>query len=160
MVLIWGPTALRLGSFRLRLGLCMHQQNLHLFIRISHVLKSFKISCTLCHIIRKSKEGGPNPTKLRRKLEPNFRHYFFAREGRIGGGGEIFDMKTSTTSMHCIKNEERIEVIQGSAKWWAPGCVNAAGKARQKWQARTGTKFTKPGARLLAVPCIAISDTP
>ena len=90
-------------------------------------------SWTLCHIIRTSKQGGgPNPTKLRRKLEPNFRHYFFAREGRIEGGGKIFDMKTSTTSMHCIKNEERIEVIQGSTNWWAPGCVNAAGKARQK----------------------------
>ena len=23
--------------------------------------------------------------------------------------------------------------LQGSAKRWAPGCVNAAGKARQKW---------------------------
>ena len=23
--------------------------------------------------------------------------------------------------------------LQGSAKWWVPGCVNAAGKARQKW---------------------------
>ena len=34
---------------------------------------------------------------------------------------------------------------QGSAKRWTPGCVNAAGKARQKWQARAGTKFTKPG---------------
>ena len=26
--------------------------------------------------------------------------------------------------------------VQGSAKRWSPGCVNAAGKARQKWQAR------------------------
>ena len=84
------------------------------------------------HHPNKQARRGTHPTKLRRKLEPNFRHYFFAREGRIEGGGEIFDMKTSTTSMHCIKNEERIEVIQGSAKWWAPGCVNAAGKARQK----------------------------
>ena len=23
--------------------------------------------------------------------------------------------------------------LQGSAERWAPGCVNAAGKARQKW---------------------------
>ena len=43
--------------------------------------------------------------------------------------------------------------IQGSAKRWAPGCVNAAGKARQKWQATAATKFTKPGDSLLAVPC-------
>ena len=84
------------------------------------------------HHPNKQARRGTHPTKLRRELEPNFRHYFFAREGRIEGGGEIFDMKTSTTSMHCIKNEERIEVIQGSANWWAPGCVNAAGKARQK----------------------------
>ena len=40
--------------------------------------------------------------------------------------------------------------IQGSAKRWSPGCVNTAGKARQKWLARAETKFTKPGARLLA----------
>ena len=25
------------------------------------------------------------------------------------------------------------ESVRGSAKRWAPGCVNAAGKARQKW---------------------------
>ena len=61
------------------------------------------------HHPNKQARRGTHPAKLRRKLEPNFRHYFFAREGRIGGGGEIFDMKTS---MHCIKNEERIEVIQ------------------------------------------------
>ena len=30
----------------------------------------------------------------------------------------------------------------------------AAGKARQKWLARAGTKFTKPGDHLLAKPCI------
>ena len=28
-------------------------------------------------------------------------------------------------------------VIQGSAKRWVPGCVNAEGKARQKWLAIT-----------------------
>ena len=26
-----------------------------------------------------------------------------------------------------------IFALQGSAKRWSPGCVNAAGKARQKW---------------------------
>ena len=40
--------------------------------------------------------------------------------------------------------------IQGSAKRWTPGCVNAAGEARQKWQATAGTKVTKPGDRLSA----------
>ena len=37
--------------------------------------------------------------------------------------------------------------------WRAPGCVKAAGKARQEWQAGAVTKFTKPGDRLLAAPC-------
>ena len=36
----------------------------------------------MCHIIQTSRG---DPTKLKRKLEPNFRHYFFAK-------GEIFDM--------------------------------------------------------------------
>ena len=34
--------------------------------------------------------------------------------------------------------------------------MNAAGKARQKWQARAITKFTKPGNRLLAEPCTCL----
>ena len=29
--------------------------------------------------------------------------------------------------------ERRGNVIQGPAKRWSPGCVNTAGKARQKW---------------------------
>ena len=37
------------------------------------------------------------------------------------------------------------QVIQGLAKRWSPGCVNSAGKARQKWQATAGTEFTNPG---------------
>ena len=40
--------------------------------------------------------------------------------------------------------------VQGSAERWSPGCVKAAGKARQEWQAGAVTKFTKPGDRLLA----------
>ena len=33
-----------------------------------------------------------------------------------------------------MRNPHRIHfLVQGSAKMWAPGCVNAAGKARQKW---------------------------
>ena len=28
---------------------------------------------------------------------------------------------------------ESFRQLQGSAKRWSPGCVNAAGKARQKW---------------------------
>ena len=43
-------------------------------------------------------------------------------------------------------------VGQGSTKRRYLGCVNAAGKARQKWYATAETKFIKPGARLLADP--------
>ena len=43
--------------------------------------------------------------------------------------------------------------IQGSVKRWSPGCLNAAGKARPKREARAVTNFTKPGDRLLAEPC-------
>ena len=43
--------------------------------------------------------------------------------------------------------------LQGSTNRRAPGCVNAAGKLRQKWKARARTKFTKPGARLIVAPC-------
>ena len=39
------------------------------------------------------------------------------------------------------------------AKGRAPGCANAAGRGRQKWQAIAGTKFTKPGAPTLADIC-------
>ena len=34
--------------------------------------------------------------------------------------------------------------LQGLAKMWSPGCVNAAGKARQTWKATAATEFTKP----------------
>ena len=36
------------------------------------------------------------------------------------------------------------------AKGRAPGCANAAGRGRQKWQEIAGTQVTNPGARLLA----------
>ena len=42
---------------------------------------------------------------------------------------------------------------QGSAKSHVSGCVNAAGKVRQKWQATAATKFTKPGNKTLVQPC-------
>ena len=38
----------------------------------------------------------------------------------------------------------------------APGCVNAAGKLRKKWQARVETKFTKPGAQKWCVNFLEI----
>ena len=44
--------------------------------------------------------------------------------------------------------------VQDSAKRWAPGCVNAAGKLRQKWLATAGTKSTKHGTHLLADLCM------
>ena len=40
-----------------------------------------------------SSKQARDPTKLKRKLEPNFRHYFFAK-------GEIFDMNHVDGSMH------------------------------------------------------------
>ena len=39
-----------------------------------------------------------------------------------------------------------------------PGCLNAAGKARQKRYARAGTKITEPGDRLLGKPLICILE--
>ena len=38
------------------------------------------------------------------------------------------------------------------AKRLWPGCVNAAGKLRQKWKATAETKFSKPGQSLLVEP--------
>ena len=43
--------------------------------------------------------------------------------------------------------------LRGLANRLWPGCMNAAGKLRQKWDATEGTKFTKPGPSLLAEPC-------
>ena len=51
-------------------------------------------------------------------------------------------------------------VLHGSAKMWTPGCVNAAGKPRQKWLAKAVTKFTKPGARLLSGPFRSLCQSP
>ena len=50
------------------------------------------------------------------------------------------DKKDSRNKYVHKKSEGRIRIVcgaQGSAKMWSPGCVNAAGKARQKWSART-----------------------
>ena len=43
-----------------------------------------------------------------------------------------------------------LSTLQGSAKRCSPGCMNAAGRARKKWQAKAGTKLTKPLDRHLA----------
>ena len=53
---------------------------------------------------------------------------------------------TETTSCHVGKRKRidwvrdtactkggNVYTVQGSAKRWSPGCVNAASKARQKW---------------------------
>ena len=45
----------------------------------------------------------------------------------------------------------------GLTKKLSPGCMNAAGKAGPKWYAKAVTKFTKPGARLLAEPFTFLS---
>ena len=52
-------------------------------------------------------------------------------------------MQLQCSHRHCIANLTgcHIETIQDSAKRRAPGCVNAAGKARQKWKATAGTKL-------------------
>ena len=47
--------------------------------------------------------------------------------------------------------------LQGLAKRRAPGCVNAADKARWKWYAIVGTIFTKPGAHIFAKPSTQLS---
>ena len=49
-----------------------------------------------------------------------------------------------------------MDCMAGSAKRWSIGCVNAAGKARQKRYA----KVTKPGACLLAKPCTLLLVDP
>ena len=46
-----------------------------------------------------------------------------------------------------------LTLVQSPAERWAPGCVNATGKAKQKWQATAAKKFTKPWDRLLANAC-------
>ena len=46
--------------------------------------------------------------------------------------------------------------IQGSAKWWALGCVNPA-----CWfHLAAGGEFTQPRVHLLADPCISALDGP
>ena len=40
---------------------------------------------------------------------------------------------SSSLSFAAALNGEISPTLQGSAKRWAPGCVNAAGKAKQKW---------------------------
>ena len=61
-------------------------------------------------------------------------------------------------SHRCHSEEDEIAYflpyIQALAERWSPGCVNAECKARQKWKATAITKFTKPGDRLYAEPCI------
>ena len=61
---------------------------------------------------------------------------------RHGGRGEVFSRPTGP----------------GPSKRWSPGCVNAACKARLKWKATAGTKFTKLGACSVSpiLPSIAI----
>ena len=46
--------------------------------------------------------------------------------------------------------------VQSSAERWSPGCVNAAGKAWQKWWATEVTKFNKSCDLLLAWPCTTL----
>ena len=62
-------------------------------------------------------------------------------------GGEEAEGRTETGRIFGVDYDD---TVQGSAERWSPGSVNAAGKATHKWTATAGTKFTKPGDRLLA----------
>ena len=71
---------------------------------------------------------------------------------------EIRSVMASTLPHSIPNNGQKIELrflttrrysVQGKAKRWSPGCVNAADQARQK--------FTKPGVHLLAKPCTSLS---
>ena len=70
---------------------------------------------------------------------------------------ELNDALGKSTAYNIALSADKTGIVQGSAKKWSPGCMNAAGKARQKWYAKAVTKFTKPGARLLAEPFTFLS---
>ena len=66
-------------------------------------------------------------------------------------------LRTADVSRHCgteegNDSEGASNVMGGSfflswAKEWSKGCEDFSSKLKQKWLARAGTNFTKPGAR-------------
>ena len=78
----FGPSSSTFSAFSI-----LHPSQLH-FKRCS----LFRIVILIALCATSSKQAR-DPTKLKRKLEPNFRHYFFAK-------GEIFDMNHVDGSMH------------------------------------------------------------
>ena len=62
-----------------------------------------------------------------------------------GYAGKFAYVLNTCSIHHTIKSRGH---VQSSAKRWSPGCVNAAGKARQ-------TKFIKHGDCLIAKPDIS-----
>ena len=70
--------------------------------------------------------------------------------------------KDAPRSVYTVQGTRRTRTSNISCKmkialcnFRAPGCVNATGKARQKRQAREGTKFTRLRTRLLSDdPCM------
>ena len=74
--------------------------------------------------------GGDNVTNFvnigeRCNVAGSKRFARFIREGKFDTALEV--------ARYVISYICPIWNLQGSAKRWAPGCVNAAGKARQKW---------------------------
>ena len=93
---------------------------------------------------RAGKEGGRDSLRVE-KHSPN----------GSGDRGEGVWMDAPHSTEHSLVGSivtKRI-TLQRPAKRWATGCVNAAAKARQKWKATAGTKFTKSWSRLLAGSC-------
>ena len=92
--------------------------------------------------------GSPPPFRLRRKFRQR-REIGSIRRRR----GERRHPCLADLGGPSYRTSTMFGFLQCLAKRWSPGCVNAAGKARQKWYARAVTTFTKPGNCLLAEPC-------
>ena len=80
----------------------------------------------------------------------------FGRGSEMEGGREPEGKFCAWRLPHrtSVVGREGLLKVQGTSKRPFPGCENASGKLRQKWEATAGTKFTKPGNDLLEVPCI------
>ena len=82
--------------------------------------------------------GGPGQREThlaaRRRIQRRVRRSSDATWSGQSGGSEHLKLKCNTV-WQCWGSSLNFEqpTVQGSAKGQAPGCVNAAGKARQKW---------------------------
>ena len=50
-----------------------------------------------------------------------------------GAGSKIVGKEAYLKIINFVEMVHHASYVQGSAKIWAPSCVNAAGKAGQKW---------------------------